>query len=265
MVDFVGDRLSQKYQQLVPKLKGVFDKDFVTDLAAAKQATSILPDARQAQFGQIVKDVFKNRANGDQITGAELKDAESRLTTLIKKYAKSTDADQTIMADALSQVRDALRGTVLRNNPAQAKELQALNKGWAQLATYRGAANAPGNATGIVTPAQMLAASRKSGVRDDLTRAAKEILPSELPDSGTPRRALAALVGGGALGSQAFGPAAMAPAALGAAYTPAAQKLTNAFVFGQRPKSLQNTAELLNAFAKVAPSAVPALAAQRSK
>lgn len=266
MVDFVGDRLSAKYQQLVPKLVGAFDNGFQADLAAAKQVTSVLPAARQRQFAQIVKDVFGNRARGARITGPELKQAESRLTTLAKQYAKSTDADQKILSEALFDVRQALRNSVMRANPSHAKELQALNKGWAQLATFEKAANAPGNATGVVSPAQMLAASRQSGFRDDLSRAAKEILPSRMPDSGTPRRAMQAMGGmalAGGAGVPAFGPSALLLPGVITPYTKKGQDIINAFAFASRPKILQKGAKAVNALARPAASAAPAATRRR--
>lgn len=258
MVDFVGDKLSQKYQSLVPKLSATYDRQFVDDLTSARDVTSVLPAARQRQFAQIVRDVLGNRSQGNKITGQELKDAESRLTTLYKKFSKSTDADQTILADAIDGVRQALRSSVGRSNPSHAKELQAINRGWAQLATYRGAANAPGNATGVVTPAQMLAASRKSGFRDELSNAAKEVLPSQLPDSGTARRAMQAAAASSVAGAT-LNPWLAAPAAGSILYTKPAMRALNAFVYAPRGKAATAVGNNLRRLGRVAPSAVPPL------
>lgn len=262
MVDFVGDRLSKKYQALVPQLNATYDKTFQTDLASAKKVTDVLPNARQKQFAQIVKDVLGNRSQGSRITGQNLKDAESRLTMLYKKFSKSTDADQTILADAIDDVRQALRDSVARSNPSHAADLQAINKGWAQLATYRTAANAPGNATGVVTPTQMLAASKRSGFRDEWARAAKEILPSQLADSGTARRAMQGAVASGAAGA-VVNPWLAVPAAGSMLYTKPGVSALNAFVYAPRGKAATVAGESLRRLGRFAPGAVPPLIQQK--
>lgn len=261
MIEFVQKRLSDKYQSLVPNLVGSFDKQFAGDLAKAKQVTSVLPAARQKQFGQMVWDVFGNRANGSRISGQQLKDAESRLTTLYKNYSTSTDADQRIMAEAIDTVRQSLRQMVDRNNPGHAKDLQSLNKGWAQLRQLRSAAGAPGNADGVVTPAQMLSATKRSKFDDQFVKYAKQTLPSTTPDSGTVRRGLTTL-GAMTAGTGAAG-ATVNPAFLAATpglllYTKPGMKALNAFVFKPRAKAVQSTAKGLRQLGRVAPAAVPA-------
>lgn len=261
MVDFVGKRLSAKYTALVPKLVGQFDSGFASDLAKAKASTATLPPATQRQFASIVKDVFGNRANGQQISGQALKDAESRLTFLTKKYTKSLDPDQSIMGSALDQVRQSLRSMVARNNPQHAAELQALNKGWAQLGQMRSAANAAGNSTGIITPAQALAAARKNGFPDQFVKDAKTILPNNTPDSGTARRGamtLAALAGGGGAGAVTVSPFAAIPAAGSLLYTKGGQTLLNKLAFAPRAKAVQQTGVALRKLGTVAPSVIAA-------
>lgn len=268
MVNFVSNRLSSKYQKLTPKLQGVFDDQFQADLVKAKAATSVLPDARQKQFARIVKDVFANRSSGSQINGQALKDAESRLTTMVRQFSNSTDADQRIMAGAIDDVRQGLRGMVTRSNPQHAAELQALNKGWAQLHQLRTAANAPGNATGVVTPAQALSAARRSKFDDRFVKAAKEILPNSTPDSGTARRGaatLAAMMVGGGAGSATVSPALAVPAIGSLLYTKAGQRALKSIFFAQRPKAVQALSPVLQKLADHAPQIAPALLAAQRK
>jgi len=268
MVKFVGDRLSAKYTALVPKLVARGDTQFAADIAKAKAATATLPKARQAQFGKIMLDVFGNRVQGGTLSGQALKDAESRLTFLANRYRKSMDADQSIMGDAIDEARQALRGMVARSNPAHAKELQALNKGWAELSQLRTAANSAGNATGVVTPAQALSAARKAGFRDDdFVKSAKAILPNSTPNSGTTQRAatvgLLGALGTGAAAGATITPAAGLPAAAALLYTKQGQMMLNKLVFAARPKTVQQAANLLGQFANVAPAAIPAMLKQR--
>lgn len=264
LVDQVGKRLSAKYTALVPKLTGTFDPQFVADLTQAKAMTKTLPNGVQSQFRSIVDDVFSNRANGKTISGQELKDAESKLTFLKNRYAKSMDGDQNGLADAIDRVRQGLRSMVARSNPDHAAELQALNKGWAQLGQMRTAANAAGNSTGVITPAQALAASRKSGFSDEFVKAAKTVLPNKTPDSGTTgRAAMGLLATGGAAGlSSAVSPAMAAPAAIATLYTKPGMKALNTLVFAPRSKLLGNTSEALRLLGKTAPGTAPALLKQ---
>jgi hypothetical protein len=258
MIEAVNERLKSKYGALVPKLIGNFDGQFAADLGKAKALTATLPAARQKQFGTIVYDVLGNRAKGAQISGQALKDAESRLTTLTKQYRNSTDADQRIMADAIDKVRASLRSMVARNNPAHADELQALNKGWAQLGQLRKASTSAGNATGVVTPAQALSAARRSGFEnDDLVKTAKGILPNRTPDSGTATRAGYGMLATGA-GGALVSPYLAVPAAASVLYTKPGMKALNSLVFAPRSKVLKSSATALRAFGQVAPAVIPA-------
>lgn len=260
MVDYVNDKLSEKYQSLVPNLTAAFDKQFVADLMKAKGMTNTLPKSRQRQFEAIVRDVLGNRASGSRINGEMLKEAESRFTEEVKRYAKSADGDQHRLADAIDAVRAGLRGAVARGNPGHARELQSLNRGWAQAAVMRKAANAPGNATGEFTPAQALSASR--GYDDQFIKAAKAVLPNTTPDSGTARRGattLGALMAGGGAGAATLSPWLAVPGVGSLLYTKAGQDAINKLVFAPRGPALKKAGTALRGAGRVAPAMIPAL------
>lgn len=260
MVNYISDKLSEKYQSLVPKLTASFDNQFVSELMSAKGVTNSLPKARQKQFEAIVRDVMGNRASGSRMSGEALKDAESRFTEIIKDYRTSGNGDERRLAKAVEQVREALRGAVTRSNPQHGQELQALNRGWAQARVMTKAAKSPGNATGEFTSAQALRASR--GYDDELIRAAKEILPNTTPDSGTARRGamtLGALMTGGGAGAATLSPWLAAPAAGSLLYTKAGQDAINKLVFAPRGKALKGAGTALRGAGRVAPAMIPAL------
>ena len=270
MVDAVQSSLSARYGKLVPNLRGVMDQDFAADLAAAKAATATLPPARQRQLATIVDDVFRNRTNGNLISGQALKDAESRLTFLFKKYASSSDADQTILAEAIDGVRTGLRNMVLRSNPSHADELRGLNTAWAQLKDLRSAIRSGSDATkatGIVTPGAALRTTARQGYRDPLLEAAVDALPNRTPDSGTAGRAALFLGAGAAGGAATVDPRehpylAAALATTAALSTKTGQTALNKLAFGARPPAVKATGTALNKLGRYAPQLVtPALVA----
>jgi hypothetical protein len=261
-VDGIRSMVGRRYDRLVPSLRANFNKDFVDVLQNAKALTNVLPDQRQQQFGRIVQDVFMNRATGPgnaktQITGQALKDAESRLTGLVRQYSSSADADERVLGEALQTVRTGLRSMVERSNPESAAELQNLNRAWAQLRPMRAASDAAPD--GVITPQRMFQANRQARYRGDkLTNAAAARLRNATPDSGTPRRAAATLAAAniaGLAGGAAISPALAIPAALSLLYTRPGMAAVNKAVFAPRGPVAQTVAKA----ARAAPALIPGL------
>lgn len=272
-VRYVGDKLSEGYNALLPKLSATVDGRFAVGLRQAQRSTATLPADKQAQFSKIIADAFGNRAQSGTLTGKALKDAEEKLRDQATAYKSSGDVDQRRMGQAVGKVLDEFRALVERSNPQFRGQLQKLNKGWRQLAIIEDAAGGAGNTTGMFTPKGYAAAARKadSSVRKRATArgttpdqvlndAAARALPNSTPDSGTAGRASMA-IGLGALGA---GSVTVSPwvAALGVGALPhtlTGQKAINALLLGNRPKSVQAVARPLNALANYAPQlAVPA-------
>lgn len=267
MVEAVQSKLSDRYKALVPGLRGTADTQFNSDLAAAE---AIADNAgRKDQLVGVVTRLFKNRFQGQTISGQMLKDAETELTKLQKTY-KPKGGDEGLYGEALDGVRQALRGLVMRSNPAQAEELQALNTGWAQLKDVRKAIAAGSEyaqSTGEFSTGKLLKQSAGKGYRDPLAEAASQVLPNRTPDSGTARRAMYGLgtiaAGGGAAGL-GLSPALAAPAAGSLLYTQTGQKALNALAFGNRPALVSGAAKPLKELSRYAPQLVTGgIAAQK--
>ena len=258
LLDYANDKLSQKYQAVVPRLVGNIDQQFGDDLAQAKQVTDVLPDTRQKQFESIVRDTLTNRTpDGTQITGQALKDAESRLTMLAGNYAKSPDADQKILGDSLYKVRQSLRDMAARSDPS-GTELQAINQGWAKLKQAQSAANIQG----VITPTSLARGANRSGFGTDLARSAQQIMPNQVPDTGTAGRALVghlALGAGGTLAALSHPGLLMGGLAAAAPYTQMGQRALNAFVFAPRGAAANTAANAFAKAAKIAPAIAPSL------
>lgn len=263
MLDHIGDRLSTRYQRLVPSLSAKVDNEFATAVTAARDLAD--EASRADALTKIVNNVLGKRAAGGTISGQQLKDAEAELTRRYTRYARST-GDEGLFGEALDMVRQALRDAVRRSNPDHADDLQALNTGWAQLKGVRDAVRAGGQnsqATGTVTPGALLRQSGNKGYRDELAESAVRVLPNRTPDSGTARRMMTSLGMLGAAGSAGAGaainPALALPAVGSMLYTRPGQRALNAVAFGSRPAAVSAAAVPLNQLSRYAPQVVTPL------
>ena len=274
-VDAIGNRLSTRYQQLVPNLRGQIDMQAAQGFTAARDLAD--QASRGSQLEGVIKRVFGGRLNGQNPTGAtisgqQLKDAESELTRLYSKY-KNAQGDEGLYGDAINMVRQTLRDMVVRSNPSHAAELKGLNTAWAQLATMRAAIRAGSDATkasGILTPGAALRVTARQGYRDPLLEAATEILPNRVPDSGTAGRA-ALLLGGGALGGAAVVDPREHPilagslAGVAALNTRAGQRALGSIALGSRPAAIDATGEAVKRLSRYAPALVAPAAVGANK
>lgn len=197
-VAFAGDRLSDAYEAILPRLNATGDQQFVSDLAAIHaEAASMLP-ARAEQFNRILTGFDRFWQNGSSLDGRALKAIETRIGKRVRDAAASTDADQRELGDRLGDVLAAVRDLAARQNPAEADALSRINQGWKSLTQVERAA---GNSRGDITPAGYSQAvkmssdtvrrrgyARGEALNQDLSDAASDILPSEIADTGSAGR-----------------------------------------------------------------------------
>jgi amidophosphoribosyltransferase len=179
------------------------------------QQGAIDPNAVRA-FDRFLDTNVVNKFQGQQaITGQTLKQIQSDLRERINLLSASTDADQRLMGQALQEVQDQFRQLVIRSNPQNAKELKAIDTGYANFKRVQRASGITGAEEGIFSPAQLQSAVRAmdkskdksrfatgEALMQDLSETGKTVLGNKLPDSGTPYRSLAALIAsGGAAGA----------------------------------------------------------------
>ena len=204
-IRYAQNAISDSYNNLLPKLTIKQDKVFQKEFRnLTSMVEDSLPDEKVRQFTKIMQRQLGDRfSKNGSMTGESMKKAESELGNLIRKYSKSLDGDQNLLADALREAQSQLRGMVLRSNPSKAIELKSINKAFAtMMRPERAASMAKG---GIFTPGQLQTSTRvldntrrKSGsaagkaMMQDLADNAREVLPSSVPDSGTVGRALLA-------------------------------------------------------------------------
>lgn len=261
-ISYIGEKVGQKYDDLLPKLTGKIDKQFNDDLANLNnmvQVDDIMNAAEKSKYSKIISNAINKRMTTGGITGEAIKDIESELGEKAAKLGAG-DVSQRQLADVLKETQSAVRGMVERSNPQYAKELQGINKAYAQLLRVEKAASGIGNESGVFTPSQLQSAvkaldksknkrafARGKALMQDLSEAGKNVLPNSIPNSGTVDRAL---MFGGLGGLSAYGqsdlPAsdlakygaiALAPSLL---YTSGGVGLQNALAQGLRSKGAQS-------------------------
>lgn len=209
-----SQKVSDAYNSLLSGVTVKADKTFSQALGKiAADAKSALPPDRAAQFAKITRDLLTTKlSKGGAMTGEGVKQFESRLGQLISKFGSSTDGDQQILAGHLGEVQSELRDLVGRSNPVVASRLKDINAAFANLVRVQKAAGSVAAEHGVFTPAMLVNAAksadtsaRKSAtakgtaLMQDFAAAAKEVMPSKVPDSGTPGRLLMNLITGAGL------------------------------------------------------------------
>jgi hypothetical protein len=237
-VEFVGQRLGQAYDDLLPKLTTQADTQFAKDIGSLRQMVqdSALDPKYSGLFERTVQTRVLDKFQGQNVaTGQTVKDVESYLGNEIKRFAQSQDPDARLLGDAFKQVQANIRDLLERTNPKYATELKAINSGWANFKRVQRASGAIGADEGVFTPAQLQNAVKAldrskdkarfaegNALMQDLSGAAKSVMGSKYPDSGTAGRAMNA----GAIGAGLYNPAIPLSLMGGAGlYSPTAQKL----------------------------------------
>lgn len=258
LVGHVQGKLSDAYNDLLPKLTVQADQTFAQEVQSLRGMVangSIDPNAAKTFQRILQNDVLGKFKGQNALTGQTMKAVESDLGQKIAQFGGSTDADARLVADALREVQSSLRSLVMRNNPAHAQELKAINSGWSNFkrleraAGYIGAEDGMFNASQLQSAVKALDRSKDKGkfargeaFMQDLSDPAKNVLGAKVPNSGTADR----LMNAGALGSGLLNPAIPASLLGGAAlYSAPAQRALLAAV-SSRPQAAQPIAGLLN-------------------
>lgn len=199
-IRYAGDKLSGAYEDVTNKIgKFAVDKQFTDDLGLIQEQASEMLPQRAEQLNNILKGLGRFFGDGGTtLDGATLKKIESRLGDRIRKYSVSPDADQQELGAALETARSALRDVAGRAFPEHAETLANINRGWAGLVQVERAGL---NSKGMLTPAGYSQAVKQSSdtirrrgyargeaLNQDLSDAASNVLPSDIPDSGTSGR-----------------------------------------------------------------------------
>lgn len=188
----VSSKLSDAYEAVKSRLNFQPTSEFLSDLATVVKAGDELPEAQAKQLERLVKSFSKAK---------DFKEAETKLSGWVSRYIGAADPDQRALGQVIKGMRATLRSHLEQQNPAEAANLQAINRGWANFARVRDAASRLGAEDNVFTAAQLQnavrAADKSRGRGDfakgqammqDLSQPAKRVMSRPFGSSGTPER-----------------------------------------------------------------------------
>jgi hypothetical protein len=212
-INAVEKELSKEYNRILTPLRFKVDERFAADLQNLRDLAAEMPPDEARQFEAIVKNrVIKRMGPEGAMDGQTFKAVESELSEISRRLSRSEVEGQRDLGRAVDEVNAMMRENLERQNPSASAALRKINGAWAGFVRLRDAATNRVKSLGIFTPADLLTAAKRSAGRrvfargdalmQDLAKDAEEVLPNNLPDSGTVGRALMAdalLSGGSAL------------------------------------------------------------------
>ena len=158
-----ADRISDAYEQVLPRLTFRRDAAFDGELQNLRTLATNMPPDQSAQFERILQNNVLSRLNPTgTMLGGDLKTVESDLGRFASQYRSSSVASERQLGDALRETQRILRTTLERQNPTDAPRLQAINSAFARLVRVEGAAGNRMTSGGVFTPADLLTAIKRS-------------------------------------------------------------------------------------------------------
>lgn len=227
-IEEISNRLSDRYNNLLPQVTFHVDNQFVSDMQPVAAAVQQLPVDMQNRFGAVMDRNFFSRLTQGTMTGEELQKGNSVLTQEAKNFGSSPDPFHRDMANQIRDAQAAIRGALQRANPQHAQELQAINTAYSRYSILRNAAQRVNSPENPISPGQLQAAVKQAdksvghgtfakgnAPMQQLSDPALAILGSKYPDSGTAGRMM--LGGGLAGGLGLLSPHTLGAAAIGGA------------------------------------------------
>ncbi len=245
-----------------------------------------LPRELQSGFGGLLNSYMARFGQG--VDGQTWKQLDSEIGAAIRsaQSGAATNPAQRLLADKLIQTRQAFQDALERADPLARQSVGQADLANAGLATVRDAGQGLGTAArdGIFTPGDLNRAVRNSdgsagnrryaqgdALLQRLSDNAASVLPSTIPDSGTPFRSLLA-VGGIGGGATAIGASPIIPALAtvglfggGALYGRGAQGLINRAYRASTPGAARQALADLQAAAARTPALQPVYEALQSR
>lgn len=221
-IEYAHGKLSDAYDALLPNLKGDLHNrppanalpapgkqqvqvkpTFAEELDNIRSMGDSLPEPQRGQLSRIIdREVLERFTEQGKASGEVLKDIESKLGSMSKKMGRSDDYDVRTLGDGVQEIQNAMRRMVNDVNPNHQGELAKINEGYANFKKVQNAASNVNTTDGVFSPRQLHGAVRAgdsskdkarfaegNALMQDLSGAGKKVLPSTVPDSGTPFRA----------------------------------------------------------------------------
>lgn len=209
MVAHVQQRISDAYNSALSPVTVAPDAQFNAALQAARARLS---GRAQEDFDTVIASTIGDRFTGP-ISGLDLKGVDADIGDAARMADGATGR---AVARALNDVQDALDDVLGRTSPEALAGKTAADEAYANFVRLQTAAGGPGAKRGVFSANQLGSAVRRSdttkrngrfargdALLQDLTDPATDVLPSQVPDSGTATRLLAIGGGGAAIGGSA--------------------------------------------------------------
>jgi hypothetical protein len=215
-IEQVANKIGAAYNEVLPRMQFKIDPQFHADVMNLSSMAQGLPEAQQKAFLNLLKtQIFNKVGPQGNMDGQALKGVQSELARVSKGYLGDPSFDNRQLGAAVSALRDAVDGNLMRvNSPDLAQKLANANQAWANFARIRAAGASQGamNNEGVFTAGQLQNAVRSAdksvgkgatatgnALMQDLSGAGQRVLGSKYPDSGTAGRGLMALLAPGSV------------------------------------------------------------------
>ncbi|MCG8048846.1 MAG: hypothetical protein N0E48_25120 [Candidatus Thiodiazotropha endolucinida] len=205
-IETLENRLSERYQALMPHLHGRLDWPFQQALMAIQQkAGRELPPDELKLFNNFLEhDVLWRFGEHGGIGGHKLKEVDTALGQQSMKDIKAANQqNKNNKGKLLLAVRKAFHEMLARYSPEHAAELKTLNEAWTHYKILEEAAKKASKNGGVFTPSRLLTASKKKDTSKDQRataqgrarfqkygQAGERYLGNVEPNSGTAERML---------------------------------------------------------------------------
>ncbi|HEY9219549.1 MAG TPA: hypothetical protein VIO94_15990 [Phenylobacterium sp.] len=270
-------RISGAYDNALSGVTVAPDRQLSQDIAAVVNNADLPPNV-QAELDGVINNTLAARMTG-QVDGQTWKAIDSELASAVRAAdnASASQPSQRYLRDALQAVRQAHQGLLERASPEAFAAVRAADEATANLARIRQASQYTGTSAreGVFTPADLNRAvqgmdtsagnrafARGDALMQDLTEPAMRVLPSTVPDSGTPLRSLMTAGGIGGWAAAAGHPTMAAVGMTGIAggsalYSRPVQAALNAIYRATSPGQATQALATLQALAARDPALAP--------
>lgn len=215
-IEQVANKIGAAYNEVLPKMQFKIDPQFHADVMNLSSMAQGLPESQQKTFLNLLKtQIFNKVGPQGNMDGQALKGVQSELARVSKGYMGDPSFDNRQLGAAVSALRDAVDGNLVRMNaPELAQKLSNANQAWANFTRIRtaGASQGAMNNEGVFTAGQLQNAVRSAdksvgkgatatgnALMQDLSGAGQRVLGSKYPDSGTAGRGLMSLLAPGSV------------------------------------------------------------------
>lgn len=258
LVQQVEDRISRAYAEAASRARPFGpDAQFAADIQQQAQRF-LTPQARQT-FVATLRDRVVSRLGQGPIDAATFKTVDSELGAMARPFLRAASPAEREIGQAVQGVQRVFRDLLARQNPQAAPLMRQADTAFARFVRMQGAAGAQGATEGVFSPAQFSAAVRGGdhtvrrggyaagrALMQDLSDAGRSVLPSKVPDSGTPGRLMGAATLLGGAGATGMLPHLGALSGVtGAVYSPLGRYLASGLLAGARPASVRAAGDLI--------------------